>query len=557
MIREHVVPRTTSPIAGSTSAGSPSDWRGTHQTPSSKSSPTRPASSSASRVFPTPPGSSDRDGAMLAQQPPSSSTHSRPTRRVAGGGRSSKCRPRSAGNSSAPTWSDAARQGRSLRRCSPRSLSKRRQPRVARVSSPKSASPAVGGRTDPPPQCTSMPTISLFRHERLACWIPFGHVCGLPRSARWSSSDAATASSGLENAMKNASPCVSTSKPSCLANEARSRRRCSPSSPITVAELRRRRVDPSMSVKRNVTVPRGSTHHRTPPTASSGCDWQRLRPARAESSETSEAARRVCARTVATSRRLALLPRFDCAEPPRRRCHPANSAAREQRQQVGDVFPVTHAPGSARAFARTPPRRRRCRPVPVARRAFRRPATPATRAEPLRGLGDLLEQLDGTVDDHPRRTPGCRRAARPGAHARKLDVFEQATRLAEQRLRLRDVHLAGRECNPHKRRRGAAVVSRGTKGSERLLVERAPRAPAQHPALFPSVRRSRARSSVGAAPRRSRRPRRARAPRGVGPAVTHQFSSANRIRTSSSVSSRSCAQSSAARMFSASEVTTS
>src|SRR5215208_2620825 len=81
----------------------------------------------------------------------------------------------------------------------------------------------------------------------------------------WQASVAAeTAPAGDANAAKNASPCVSTSTPPCRANAARSTRRWSlsaaaygstPSSCNSFVEF-------STSVKRNVTVPRGSSRMR-------------------------------------------------------------------------------------------------------------------------------------------------------------------------------------------------------------------------------------------------------------------------------------------------------
>ena len=72
------------------------------------------------------------------------------------------------------------------------------------------------------------------------------------------------------NATKNASPCVSTSTPPCRPNASRTTRRCSPSASAYRSHRARAssRVDPSMSVKRNVTVPRGRA--RAPPAQSAG-----------------------------------------------------------------------------------------------------------------------------------------------------------------------------------------------------------------------------------------------------------------------------------------------
>src|SRR5436190_2384740 len=81
-----------------------------------------------------------------------------------------------------------------------------------------------------------------------------------PLSASVASRAAASASEARANATKNASPCVSTSTPRCRTKASRSTRLCSANvcayaSPSSCNN----HVEPSMSVKRNVTVPVGSS----------------------------------------------------------------------------------------------------------------------------------------------------------------------------------------------------------------------------------------------------------------------------------------------------------
>src|SRR4051812_19617920 len=78
-----------------------------------------------------------------------------------------------------------------------------------------------------------------------------------PRASR----AAARAPDAVGNTAKKASPCVSTSIPPWRSNAERKARRCSASAApyFSAPNSSRRRVDPSMSVKRKVTVPRGSS----------------------------------------------------------------------------------------------------------------------------------------------------------------------------------------------------------------------------------------------------------------------------------------------------------
>ena len=88
----------------------------------------------------------------------------------------------------------------------------------------------------------------------------------MPGQRRWISSAHSTACFAPANAAKNASPWVSTSWPACPAMAARTSRRCSAS---TCAYRSRSaltsRVDPSISVNKNVTAPPGSPVTPPPP----------------------------------------------------------------------------------------------------------------------------------------------------------------------------------------------------------------------------------------------------------------------------------------------------
>ena len=90
--------------------------------------------------------------------------------------------------------------------------------------------PAVPGSRDPRRPVHVEPDVALVRPERLArCAAPSAPAPGRPRARACASAAAATASDARANATKNASPCVSTSTPSCRRQASRSARRCSAS----------------------------------------------------------------------------------------------------------------------------------------------------------------------------------------------------------------------------------------------------------------------------------------------------------------------------------------
>ena len=92
-----------------------------------------------------------------------------------------------------------------------------------------------------------------------AVWMPIRTRMRPGISASRAAAAAASAPCAVGKATKNASPCVSTSTPPCPPKASRRMRRCPasvaayPSGPSSCS----RRVDPSTSVNRNVTVPEG------------------------------------------------------------------------------------------------------------------------------------------------------------------------------------------------------------------------------------------------------------------------------------------------------------
>ena len=153
---------------------------------------------------------------------------------------------------------------RSLRRCSPRSRSPTPSGSSASTSSRVDCEieylPAVRGRADPRGARHVEPDIAR-RPERTA------HRCG-SRSGPGAASRRArvvpprppgSRRPRVGKATKNASPCVSTSRPPASAKTARRSRRCSASSAAYSALPSRASssVDPSTSVNRKVTVPVG------------------------------------------------------------------------------------------------------------------------------------------------------------------------------------------------------------------------------------------------------------------------------------------------------------
>ena len=171
-----------------------------------------------------------------------------------------------------PPGRGAPGRSRSLRRCSPRSVR----------STPPSSSPgdqlARGARHQQPgrrarrrrcalSRWTSYPDVVVVADLRLAGVHAHPHTEGrtlrasrTTRAPRWAPTAAAIASVARAKATKKASPSVWTSWPSCAANAARSSAMVlleHVAVPVDVGRASSR-VEPSMSVKRKVTVPRGS-----------------------------------------------------------------------------------------------------------------------------------------------------------------------------------------------------------------------------------------------------------------------------------------------------------
>ena len=243
-------------IVGSMSCASVTAANGTQKTPPVNRSTDSAAAWSASRVLPEPPAPVNvtmRAPSMSAAMSRSSSV--RPTSGSSWAGRFVALSERRGGNRSQPSWNSLSGAPRSLSRCSPRSRPGSRSS-AARVTSESTTCPPWAAAQILAARWTSMPTYPSVVTIGVPVWMPMRTRTG--PSDRWISSAAATASSARPKATKNASPCVSTSTPSCRPKTARSSLRW-PASRSAYPSPRscRSRVEPSMSVNRKVTVPDG------------------------------------------------------------------------------------------------------------------------------------------------------------------------------------------------------------------------------------------------------------------------------------------------------------
>ena len=123
---------------------------------------------------------------------------------------------------------------------------------------------AVARRADARRAHDVEPDVALVADRRLAGVQPHPHAHVLAlrplssRSARCAATAASTAERARANEKKNASPCVSISVPSCSPKVSRMIRRCAETtSPYASPSSCSSRVEPSMSVNTNVTVPLG------------------------------------------------------------------------------------------------------------------------------------------------------------------------------------------------------------------------------------------------------------------------------------------------------------
>ena len=250
-------------LGGQTSSGSDSPASGTQKTPS-RSVPTSSAATwSARRVFPVPPGpvSVSRRVPFESIATSSSSSRSRPTSGIETTGRFVASSVRSGGNSPSPSWIEPLWRGQVLQAVLAEVAHRGVRARGAarRLGERRSA------RRAPPPRCAPPDGRRCRRSPRRS---RSARRCGSP-CARGSGPRASALCAPRPRprprrprrakATKNASPCVSTSTPSCLANASRSARRCSARRSAYAAPCScSSRVEPSTSVKRKVTVPVGS-----------------------------------------------------------------------------------------------------------------------------------------------------------------------------------------------------------------------------------------------------------------------------------------------------------
>ena len=263
-------------IAGMTRSVSATLPSGTNQAPSGYSSARLAATWSARRVLPVPPGPVSVTSRVLARSARiSSSSRSRPTNddssigRLLGRASSERIGGKSAGRPS--ITSCAIRSGRrSLSRWAPSDLRDRPGPRwpstsdaVASESStwpPWPAAPTRAARwTSWPtyaPSASSSPS-PVWRPIRTRIAPPSGH--GSACSARCMSATAAVAAAASAKTAKNPSPSTWFSIPPWATSASRTivRWRASNGRHAAVPSVDTSRVEPSMSVNRNVTSPVG------------------------------------------------------------------------------------------------------------------------------------------------------------------------------------------------------------------------------------------------------------------------------------------------------------
>ena len=179
---------------------------------------------------------------------------------MAGVGSSTLPGVRSGGNSRSPSWKIRTALSKSLSRCWPRSRSGSRV-EERRGGRRDEDLVAVRERGDARSAVDVLADVALLgRWSERPCAGPCARG-SLPRRARRARrARPPPLLAAVGKAMKNASPCVSTSTPPCAAAASRTIRRCSASASAYRAgpSSCSRRVEPSMSVKSSVTVPSGS-----------------------------------------------------------------------------------------------------------------------------------------------------------------------------------------------------------------------------------------------------------------------------------------------------------
>ena len=186
------------------------------------------------------------------------SSRSRPRNCVAGTGRSIAPGVRRGGNSATPSWNKRAGASKSFSRCCPRSRSGSPSSERGRRGRDEHL-PAVRERRDPSSAMHVDPDIALDSHRRCSGVQAHPNRDRPCRERLLPDRAAAAAPAAVGKATKKASPCVSTSTPPSATNASRSTRRWpARASAYSSGPTRRNsRVDPSMSVNRNVTVPAG------------------------------------------------------------------------------------------------------------------------------------------------------------------------------------------------------------------------------------------------------------------------------------------------------------
>ncbi len=246
-------------IAADTSCGSRTGASRTHHTPSGNPGSSARATAIARRDLPAPPGP-----VIVTSRPPASSattsacSRRRPTNELTGAGRLVGLSVRSDAKVSSPTWNSRTGASRSFSQCSPRSVSSTSLWASSFVRSDSSTCPPCPAAPMRAAVCTSMPTYPPSASIGSPVCTPIRTRTGPLASASCAETVALKASDARGNATNSASPWLSTSTPPCAPKTSRRTRRCSSSaSTYASPSSKRRRVDPSMSVNTNVTVPLG------------------------------------------------------------------------------------------------------------------------------------------------------------------------------------------------------------------------------------------------------------------------------------------------------------
>ena len=231
-------------IVGSTSSGSAIGASATKNTPCGKSSTSSAAAWSASRVLPVPPGPvsvSSRTSSRRSSSATAASSRSRPISGVGWTGRfvGRFSSVRSAGNSFAQPVDHELREPLRPRQVLEPVLAEVAQlDAVGQLGLDQLAGrlreqhlPAVAGGADPRgARHVEADVAGRRRPTARRCGSRSGPRAASRRARAARARPPATAPVALGNATKNASPCVSTSRPPASANAARRRRRCSSSS---------------------------------------------------------------------------------------------------------------------------------------------------------------------------------------------------------------------------------------------------------------------------------------------------------------------------------------